>query len=254
MSIFQLRRESLALTLTFGLLIALAPFPAHAGILEDRAIEDAIESSYVFRSVLTDRSMVHLYVRQGAIEVRGQAADERERALLARLLANIPNVVRVDNQLFVDSAGRRDHFRWRAARLLAALRVQKDLDVAHVQLESHDGTLDLVGTTTDAAQSARIEARVRALAPSERITNRLRVEPTPPQSVAIDDASIIAMVHMAIESLTGEKDSALRIISRAGEVVIDGAATSPETINAITQCAEAVRGVRVVHNQLKPRT
>jgi osmotically-inducible protein OsmY len=231
---------------------AIAPF-AQAGILEDRAIEDAIESSYVFRSVLTDRSMVQLYVRQGAIEVRGQAADERERTLLERTLVNIPNVVRVDNQLFVDSAGRRDHFRWRAARLLAALRIQKDLDVSRVELESHDGTLDLIGSTADAGQSARIEARVRALAPTDRLTNRLRIDPVPTPATLIDDASIIAMVHGAIDALPGEKDAMIRVTSRAGEVVIDGASAPAGAVNTITQCAESIRGVRIVHNRLAPR-
>lgn len=231
-----------------------APLLVRAGILEDRAIEDAVEASYVFRSVLTDRTMVHLYVRQGAIEVRGQAADERERALLERTLLNIPNVVRVDNQLFVDSAGRRDHFRWRAARLLAALRVQRDLDASLIQLEAHDGTLDLIGDTTDIAQSARIEARVRELAPSERITNRLRINPVPAKTVRIDDASIVAMVHSAIDALPAEKDATLRVTSRAGEVVIDGAPATANAVQAITGCAEAIPGVRLVRNQLAARS
>jgi osmotically-inducible protein OsmY len=246
-------RISLVAVLAF-VATAISPLLVGAGILEDRAIEDAIESSYVFRSVLTDRTMVQLYVRQGAIEMRGQAADERERALIERTLINIPNVVRVDNQLFVDSAGRRDHFRWRAARLLAVLRVQKDLDVALVELEAHDGTLDLIGTTTNTAQRERIEARVRALAPSERVTNRLRIDPALTKPVLVDDASIIAMVHSAIEGLPGDKDATLRVASRAGEVVIDGAAASAHAMAVITQCAESVRGVRVVHNRLPPRS
>lgn len=253
MSLSHPRRKSFVLALAFAALVAIAAPLTRGGILEDRAIEDAIESSYVFRNVLTDRSMVQLYVRQGAIEVRGQAADERERFLLERTLVNIPNVVRVDNQLFVDSSGRRDHFRWRAARLLAALRVQKDLDVARVQLEAHDGTLDLIGTTSDAAQSQRIEARVRALAPTERLTNRLQIDPSSKKPLLVDDASIIAMVHGAIDSLPGEKDHTLRVTSRAGEIVIDGSPASADTVNAITQCAESIRGVRVVHNRLTPR-
>ncbi len=252
MFILRLHKSSLFPAVAFAVAL-IAPQIARAGILEDRAIEDAIEASYVFRSVLTDRSMVHLYVRQGAIEVRGQAADERERSLLERTLVNIPNVVRVDNQLFVDSAGRRDHFRWRAARVLAALRVQKDLNTSRVELEAHDGTLDLIGVTTDAAQSGRIEARVRALAPAERITNRLRTEAAPTHSPLIDDASIVAMVHSAIDALPWEKDPTLRVTSRAGEVVIDGAPATASAVLAMTQCAESIRGVRGVKNQLVPR-
>lgn len=252
MSITLLRRK---LSLLFLTLAAAAIGPVtQAGILEDRAIEDAIESSYVFRSVLTDRTMVQLYVRQGAIEVRGQAADERERALLERTLVNIPNVVRVDNQLFVDSAGRREHFRWRAARLLAVLRVEKDLDASLVELEAHEGTLDLIGTTTGAAQSNRIEARVRALAPAERITNRLRIDSATTKPVHIDDASIVAMVHSAIDALAAEQDPTLHVTSRAGEVVINGAPATTRTVQAITQCAESIRGVRLVRNQLAARS
>lgn len=252
MSITLLRRK---LTLVSLALAAAVIGPvAQAGILEDRAIEDAIESSYVFRSVLTDRTMVQLYVRQGAIEVRGQAADERERTLLERTLVNIPNVVRVDNQLFVDSAGRREHFRWRAARLLATLRVEKDLDASLVELEAHEGTLDLIGATTGAAQSDRIEARVRALAPAERITNRLRIDSATTKTVHIDDASIVAMVHSAIDALAAEKDPTLSVTSRAGEVVINGAPATTRAVQAITQCAESIRGVRLVRNQLAARS
>lgn len=252
MSFPRLRPDSLFLAVAFAVAL-IAPQLTRAGILEDRAIEDAIEASYVFRSVLTDRSMVQLYVRQGAIEVRGQAADERERALLERTLVNIPQVVRVDNQLFVDSAGRRDHFRWRAARILAALRIQKDLNVSHVELEAHDGTLDVIGVTTDAAQSERIEARVRALAPGERITNRLRIDAAPVHSALVDDASIVAMIHSAIEALPMEKDPTLRVTSRAGQVVIVGAPATASTVLEMTQCAESIRGVRGVQNQLVAR-
>lgn len=253
MFISRLRPKFLVLAVAVAAALS-APQLVRAGILEDRAIEDAVEASYVFRSVLTDRTMVHLYVRQGAIEVRGQAADERERALLERTLVNIPNVVRVDNQLFVDSAGRREHFRWRAARLLAALRVEKNLDASLVELEAHDGTLDLIGATTDAAQSERIEARVRALAPAERITNRLRLESATTKPAHIDDASIVAMIHSAIDALPAEKDPTLRVTSRAGEVVINGAPATANAVQAITQCAESIRGVRLVRNQLAARS
>jgi osmotically-inducible protein OsmY len=234
--------------------VALTPLLAHAGILEDRAIEDAIESSYVFKTVLTDRSMIQIYVRHGEVEVRGQAADERERALLEYTLAAIPDVTRVDSHLFVDSSRRRESFRWRAARLLAVLRTEAGLDASRVQLEAHEGSLDLIGTTPDQNQRERIESRLRQLAPNDRLTNRLEVESAPAKPRALDDASITAMVRCALEALPTNPDAAVRITSRDGEVVIEGSAASPAEIEAMTRRAESIRGVRLVRNRVPLRS
>ncbi|MBI2511425.1 MAG: BON domain-containing protein [Opitutae bacterium] len=239
------------------LIVFTLPFLAvaalRAGILEDRDIEDAIERSYVFREVLIDRSMVQLYIRHGAVELRGQVADERERDLLVYMIANLRYVEHVDNRLFVDSAGRRAWPNWRAARIRSHIQTERDFDATNVQIASRDGALELTGTVRTDTQRLAVAERVRLL-DAERIPlNRLQIDPTRVSGPELDDASVAAMVRCALEALPVSPDPTRKISSRRGEITITGAPVSSADAAELTRHATAVRGVTRVVNRLATR-
>lgn len=219
-----------------------------AGILEDRAIEDAMEASYVFQHVLTDRSMVQVYIRQGAAELRGQAADERERALLGYTVGAIKNVTTVQNLLFVDSADKRANGRWRALRVRAQLLTRGDVDLRRTRVNYAADHWQIAGTVADEAERARVLQGIATIASPEPVRVSLEFAPSGAPT-AIDDPSIAAMVRCALEALPA-MPAPLEITSEAGAVVIRGSVRSPAGFDDISRVAAGIRGVKSVENRM----
>ncbi len=240
-----------ALVLASLALISL--LPARAGILEDRGIEDAIAGSFVFRQMLIDPSMVIIYVRSGKVELRGQVSDERERDLLTFIIAALPNVGAVDNQLFVDSATRRTGERWEVFRQRAILLMEGDLDLERTRIEFSGGRWSLGGEVSSEAQLALVRQRADALFPNSPLPLSLRAAPAVQAVPTLDDASIAAIVRSRLERTPGIQLQNARITSRQGVVQLYGTVASPGQIEIALRLARSSRGVRDIDNQLRAR-
>lgn len=228
--------------------------PARSGILEDRAIEDAIQASFVFRELLSDPVMVQVYVRYGAVELRGQVADEREHLLVGDLIAALPDVRTVDNRLFVDSAHRRTSDRWIAARLRALLLVQNELELGELAVQVRSGEVALTGRIRNEAQSALAEAQVRHFAPDRTVRNGLVVAADLPQrNRSLDDASIVALAWDSLRGIPTLQLSAKAIKSESGHVTVDGIAGTPGALAEIDRRLSTLRGVRSSANRVLVR-
>lgn len=240
-----LRRPGFLLTcLLAGAIIAFAP-RSPAGILEDRGIEDAIASSFVFQHVLTDRSMVQIYVRGGAVELRGQTADETERALLVDTIAAIPRVASVQNHLFVDSAGKRDSRRWRALHLRMELMAQADLDLRATRIVYSGQRWEITGSVPSETQRDLAVARIAALSASEPLHVNLQIVAAEPMA-PMDDASIIGLVRSALDRLPAPQTQSLEVSCVDGAVIIRGPLARSAQLPEFTRVATAIRGVKSV--------
>jgi osmotically-inducible protein OsmY len=234
--------------------LALVPtLPVRAGILEDRGIEDAIAGSFVFRQMLIDPSMVILYVRSGKVELRGQVSDERERDLLTFIIAALPNVGAVDNQLFVDSATRRTGERWEVFRQRAVLLMEGDLELERTRVEFSGGRWSLGGEVSSEAQIALVQQRAATLFPNTPLPLTLRVAPTVQGVPTLDDASIAAIVRSRLERTPGIQLQNARITSSQGVVLLYGTVASAAQIEVSLRLARSSRGVRGIDNQLRAR-
>ncbi|MBA4137290.1 MAG: hypothetical protein C0518_08245 [Opitutus sp.] len=234
-----------------SLLIAALP-ALSAGILEDRAIEDSIQNSFVFRELIADRSMVQVYVRRGSVELRGQVADERERSLVEDAISAIVGVGEVENRLFVDSAHRRSSDRWLVARVRSQLLTNRELNGSRLQFAVRAGELVLSGTVRDDAQRDFALTHARPLATNLQVRDEMTISATPHPEIAIDDPSVVAMVRSALGGLSTLKLGPAGLASQDGNVVLRGSAASPDEIAEAVRRAQAVRGVRSVANQLSP--
>lgn len=233
--------------------VALVAPAARAGILEDRAIESAIHNSYVFRQLLTDRSMVQVYVRYGGVELRGQVADEAERALLGHTVKAIPLVKSIDNNLFVDSPQKRDSNRWRAHRLRAFLLTHGEFDAGDTQIAYASGTWQVTGTVADSRQRELILEQIKVISGSEPLHTDLQIAAPAASAGVLDDPSVAAMVHCALAALPGIELPAHGVTSVQGNIVLSGTTPTLTEIAAATRLAAGVRGVRTVSNRMTPR-
>lgn len=226
---------------------------ARAGILEDRGIEDAIARSFVFRQMLIDPSMVVLYVRSGKVELRGQVSDERERDLLTFIIAALPDVSGVDNQLFVDSAVRRSGERWQVFRQRAILLQEGDLELERTSVEYSGGRWVLGGDVTSDRQLEMIQQRAAALFPDRPLPLSLRVAPNAPPVPQIDDASVAAIARSRIEHSAQVQFQNGRVTCRQGVLILAGTVASQAQVELTLSLARGSRGVRSVENQLRVR-
>lgn len=224
--------------------------PLSAGILEDRAIEDSIQNSFVFRELLADRGMVQIYVRRGSVELRGQVADERECSLISDTISAIAGVVAVENRLFVDSAHRRAGDRWLVARVRSQLVSQQELDGSQIQLAVRAGELVLSGTVRDDRQRALALALALPFAPNQQLRDEMSMSSTALVETTIDDPSVVAMVRHSLDGIVSLKLGPADVASRDGNVVIRGSVASQAEVAEVSRRVTSVRGVRSVANHL----
>jgi osmotically-inducible protein OsmY len=236
------------------LALLLAVPGARAGVLEDRAIEDLVRRSFVLRRVVSDPAMVQVFVSRGVIELRGQVAHEEERQLVGEALSRIAGVVRVDNRLFVDSAGRRTTVSWKADRLRSHLMARGDIVLTQLVVRTRQDTIELSGPVRTAAEREAIGAIASAFAEPFAVHNLLVVDPgTVEAPAAVDDASIGALVHEAVSSLAAAQVLARDVASVAGRITLDGTVGRTEDLALAERRAAGVRGVRSVENRLTVR-
>jgi len=215
-------------------------------------MEDAILGSYVFRHVIVDRAMVQLYIRGTLVELRGQAADERERDLIVNTVAKLVAPLKVDNRLFVDSAHRRGSDRWLAARIRSHLGMFAGLEPATLQVAVSSTGIRLTGTARSAEQRELTERYVAALRAQREVRNELTIAPDlPATSVKVDDASILAMLHQVLQMMPATQGEPHELACRDGEVTINGAVATAAEAELVSRLAGTVRGVKGVVNRLR---
>lgn len=216
-----------------------------AGILEDRDIEDAVQSSFVFRELIADRTMLRIFVRNGAVEVRGQVADERERHLVGDLVTALPDVRSVDNRLFVDSAYRRTSDRWLAARLRALLLMPSAVEAGVIEAQVNSGNILLSGQVRTEDQKRLAENLVRELVPGRNIDNQLEIVPELPlERRVLDDASVVALAWSSLHSIPERPRGRLIIRSDSGHVTVEGQVDDKDSLAEIDRRISGLRGVR----------
>ncbi len=246
-------QSSLSATLACLALLLAVP-GVRAGVLEDRAIEDLVRQSFVLRRVVSDPAMVQVFVSRGVIELRGQVAHEEERQLVGEALSRIAGVARVDNRLFVDSAGRRTTVSWKADRLRSHFMARGDIALTPLVVRTREDTIELSGPVRTAAEREAIGAIATAFAEPFAVRNLLVVEAgavdTP---AAVDDASVAALVHEAVTGLATAQVRARDVASIAGRITLDGTVGRTEDLALAERRAAGVRGVRSVENRLTVR-
>lgn len=237
-----------------GVILLLAVAPVSAGILEDRAIEDAVGSSFIFREMLSDPTMVQLYVRSGAVELRGQVADEREHLMLEDFINALPHVRKVDNRLFVDSAHRRATDQWLAARVRAHLLTQASVEVDDLVIRVSSATIQLTGRVRTDQQRHHVAELVAAFHPGRALLNQLEVAPSlvGPRR-ALDDPSVIALAWGALRDMGTLQLGPRAITCDNGQVSLTGTVAAPEDVGEVLRRLGSLRGVRQVAHGLTVR-
>lgn len=233
-----------------------APFVVSADSTTDRRIEDAVENSYNFRTVI--KGDVDVRVRDGVVTLTGNVADMDQKRLAEETVRGLPGVARVDNQLKIVPPAPVHSDEWIAVKARGILLMKANVSATDTNVTVRDGVVTLTGTADSEAQRELTEAYVKDIEGVKSVRNEIVVAEGPPAAKRtmgdrIDDASVTAQVKYAL--LTHESTSALRteVTTREGVVTVRGEAASDAEKDLVTKLARDVRGVMDVVNEMTVR-
>jgi hyperosmotically inducible periplasmic protein len=237
------------------LLIAASPAALLASADVDRKIEEAAKGSYNFRTVLVDR--VDVKCRDGVVTLAGSVPDREQRDLAAETVADLPGVVRVENDITV-SPGTPEHSdQWIALSVRSTLLLRPHVSATATTVNVSNGVVTLKGTAANAAQRELTEEYAKEVEGVKAVANYIVVTPNAPAETVgedIDDASITGQLKIALLSHSATSALKTKVSTENGVVRISGEADSEAEKALVTELASTIRGVRSVENAMTVRS
>lgn len=241
--------------LSLLVVITASPLALFASSSTDRKIEEAAKSSYNYRTVLEDH--VKVKADDGVVTLTGVVQDKDDKELAEDTVENLPGVVRVDNQIKVQSDIPEHSDKWIALKIRSRLLVKSNVSATSTKVDVADGHVTLTGTADNVAQKELTEAYAKDVDGVKGVNNQMVVKSSPPAKETMgekmDDASITSQVKYAL--LTHKSTSALKtkITTTDGVVHISGEAKSDAEKSLVSKLAHDVRGVQSVDNNMTVR-
>lgn len=237
------------------LLLLLLPTLLSATLVNDRQMEVAARSSYIYREVLENR--VKASAEFGVLTLTGSVEDEADRLLAEDTARSIRWVTDVRNQITLQPSHREQSDEWIALRVLARLRLRSQVNADTTRVGVMDGMVTLSGTVRSEGQKELTALIAKEVAGVHHVRNQLVIAPSTPADPApaeqIDDPSIAAQVITALRAHDATRAAALKVTVTEGTVRITGPADSETQKALVTQLAREAHGVRFVNNLMKDR-
>ena len=229
--------------------------PASQASEQDDRIESSAARSYVFKSYLKEDS-IDTQSEGGVVTLTGTVLEASHKAMAETTVESLPGVVRVDNQLKVQTEAPPERSdAWIGMKVRTALLFHRNVSARTTEVSVNEGVVVLSGQASSLAQKELTAEYARDIEGVKSVTNELVVgnEPTttPDNSAeTIDDASITAQVHLAL--LTHRSTSALKttVSTRDGIVTLGGLAKNAAEKSLVTKLVTDINGVKSVINNM----
>lgn len=244
-------------TKSISALIALiaTPIVVFGSYASDRKIEEAVKSSYNYRTVLEDN--VKVRVNDGIVTLSGTVQDKDDKALAADTVENLPGVTAVKNEIVIKSAYPEKSDGWMALKIRSRLLVKANVSAATTKVSVKDGVVTLSGTADNLAQKELTEIYAKDIDGVKSVQNEITIKSAPDASTAdaivsekIDDASITSQVKLALLSHNSTSMLKTKVTTNEGAITITGEASSDAEKTLVTKLAKDVRGVKSVTNDM----
>ena len=228
------------------------PLMLFASSATDRLIENAAKSSYNFRVVLGNS--VTAQATDGVVTLTGNAPDNGQKALAEYTVGNLPGVIRVDNQIKVESEAAERSDDGIALKIHNLLILRAAINATAIKVNVSKGALMLTGSVDNMTQRGLAEDDLDDVEGVQSVNNGLSVkDPTANNRVmaeAIDDASLNAQIKYVL--LSHRPTHALKTVVtvKGGVVKITGDASSGYEKDMVTYFTQSVRGVKSFTNDI----
>lgn len=242
-------------TWTTLLVIAASPAALLASADVDRKIEEAAKESYNFRAVLVAR--VDVTCRDGVVTLTGSVPDREQRDLAGDTVAELPGVVRVENDIVIAPGAPEHSDPWIALSVRTTLLLRPHVSGTATTVEVSNGVVTLKGTAANAAQRELTEEYAKEVAGVKAVANHIVVVPNAPSETVgedIDDASITGQLKLELLSHSATSALNTKVSTENGLVKITGNADSDAEKALVTELASTIRGVKSVENDMTVRS
>ena len=221
----------------------------------DERIESSFKKSYVYQTYLKGDS-VKTEAKEGVVTLTGTVAEESHKSLAQETVANLPGVIRVDNQLATKAEVAAENAdTWIGRKVKMALMFHRNVYAVKTAVEVKDGVVTLKGEAANVAQKELTAEYAKDIEGVKEVKNEMTVAatPEPAQRTAgekVDDASITAQVKTAL--LTHKSTSAVKtkVETRNGEVTLTGIAKNAAEKSLVTKLVADIQGVTTVKNEM----
>lgn len=232
-------------------LLISAPIAAIASPAEDRKIEQAVEASYNYRTVLENH--VKVKASDGVVTLSGTVQDNDDKVLAGDTAENLPGVHGVKNEITVKPANPEHSDGWIALKVRSQLLVKGNVSAATTKVAVRNGVVTLTGTADNLAQKELTGVYAKEIDHVKSVRNQIVVQNQPAKETMrekIDDASITSQLKFALLRHHSTRALTTNVTTTNGNIVITGVAGSDAEKSLVTKLAQDVRGAGSVTNYM----
>lgn len=228
--------------------------PVRASDTDDR-IESSFKDTYVHKTYLKDDA-VRTSARNGVVTLTGTVSEESHKALAEQTVANLPGVVRVDNQLATKAEVAADNAdTWIGRKVKLALLFHRNVDAVGTVVEVKDGVVTLKGEAANLAQKELTTEYAKDIENVKEVKNEMTLAAVPAkvertEGEKIDDASVTAQVKTALFTHHSTSSIKTKVETRNGRVTLTGAARNAAEKSLVTKLVSDIPGVTDVNNEM----
>ena len=221
----------------------------------DSRIEASAQKSYVYKTYLKDDA-VTVKSRDGVVTLTGTVTEESHKSLAKETVANLPGVLRVDDQLVLKGdlpAENSDS--WIGVKVKSALLFHHNVNAFKTEVDVKDGIVTLKGEALSQAQKDLAGEYAKDVGGVKDVRNEMvlaRVADVKKESLGdkIDDASITAQVKVALLIHQSTSAVSTKVSTTDGVVTIGGVARNEAEKALVSKLAKDINGVTGVINTM----
>ena len=228
--------------------------PLHASEADDR-IDSSFKNSFVYKTHLKDDA-IKVKTVDGVVTLTGTVSDESGKALAQETAANIPGVARVDNQLVTKAQSATDNAdTWIGRKVKLALLFHRNVSASKTTVEVSNGVVTLKGEAQSAAEKELATEYATDIDGVKEVKNEMTIAAAPATAVRspgekLDDASVTALVKVALATRRSTSALKTKVETRDGEVTLTGIAKNDAEKALVSKVVTNIQGVTDVKNQM----
>ncbi len=228
--------------------------PVRASEADDK-IEASFKQTYVFKTYLKDDAF-KAKAENGVVTLTGSVAEESHKALAEDTVVGLPGVIRVDNKLATTAEVAADNAdTWISRKVKLTLLFHRNVNAGQTAVEVKDGVVTLTGEASSAAQKELATEYAKDIEGVKEVKNNqtIATTPEPAERTAgekIDDASVTALVKVALLTHRSTSSVSTKVDTRDGEVTLTGIAKNDAEKSLVTKLISDIQGVTSVKNEM----
>ena len=230
----------------------------YAASTDDR-IETSAKKTYVFKTYLKGDD-IKVNSKDGAVTLTGTVSDDSHKALARETVASLPGVKSVDNNLKTKGEGSAANTdAWLITKVKFALLFHRNVN-AGTEVLANNGTVTLRGEAASMAQKDLTTEYAKDVEGVKDVRNEMTAPAAAGKTavakkvdavaVAIDDASITALVKTTLLSHRSTSALSTTVKTKNGVVTLGGKAKNVAEKDLAGKLVSDVHGVKKVVNNM----